>query len=89
MKQVSITIINKLGLHIRASNVLVNTAQRFSSDITLSSDKKTADAKSIMDLMLLGAGKGTELTLTVDGSDEDAALEKVSALINNRFGEAE
>ena len=89
MKQAQVTIINKLGLHIRACNVLVSTAQRFSSKITLNTEKKSADAKSIMDLMMLGASKGVELTIKAEGEDEDAACDKVVELINNRFGEAE
>lgn len=89
MKQTDITIINKLGLHIRASNLLVNTAQRFQSKIELIGNNKTADAKSIMNLMLLGAGKGMQLTLRVEGDDEEAAFTAIVDLINNRFNEAE
>lgn len=89
MKQVEITIINKLGLHIRASNLLVKTAQRFHSKIELLTQSKNADAKSIMSLMLLGASKGTTLTLRVEGDDEQQALTTICDLINNRFGESE
>lgn len=84
-----ITLINKLGLHIRASNVLVNACQRFNSKIELIRGDKTADAKSIMNLMLLGAPCGTELTLRVEGDDEQAAFDAVKTLINDRFGESE
>jgi phosphocarrier protein HPr len=89
MKTEQLEIINKLGLHIRASNVLVNTAQRFSSRIYLFIGEKKADAKSIMDLMLIGASMGATLTLEVDGDDEESAFEAIKSLINNRFGESE
>lgn len=89
MKSDNITLINKLGLHIRAANNLVNTAQRFESRITLTKDGKVADAKSIINLMLLGAACGQTLNLEVDGADEEAAFQAVTHLINNRFGESE
>ena len=89
MIETDIDIINKLGLHARAAAKLVSTASQFSSSIRLGKGERLIDAKSIMALLMLGAGKGTRLRLVVDGSDEAAAHAAVVALINNRFDEAE
>ena len=89
MQTEQVIICNKLGLHARASIKLVNVASRFSSHSELIKDNKTADCKSIMSIMMLGASKGTELTLTVTGPDELEALTQIKALIANRFDEAE
>lgn len=83
------TICNKLGLHARAASKLANTANQFGSQIKVSCNGKTIDAKSIMSLMLLAACKGTEITVFADGKDENNALEAVIALIDNRFDEDE
>ena len=82
-----ITIINRLGLHARAAAKLVDCATRFSSRIDLLKRDHGVDAKSIMSVMMLAAGQGTELTLRISGEDEQAALEALVGLINNRFGE--
>lgn len=84
-----ITIVNKLGLHARAAIKLVNLASRYSAESQLSNGTKTVNCKSIMGIMMLGASKGTELTLTVTGTDELEALSQIKALIANRFDEAE
>jgi phosphocarrier protein len=84
-----ITIINKLGLHARASAKLVNLASRFASESQLIKDGQKVNAKSIMGMMLLAAKKGTELELVVSGEDEEAAMAAIVELINNRFGEEE
>ena len=84
-----ITIVNKLGLHARAAIKLVNLAGRFSAESQLSNGTKTVNCKSIMGIMMLGASKGTELTLIVTGDDEAEALSQIKALIANRFDEAE
>lgn len=89
MSQQTTTICNKLGLHARAASKLANTANQFGSKVTVSCNSKTIDAKSIMSLMLLAACKGTEITVAADGSDAQAAVEAVVALINNRFEEDE
>lgn len=89
MPSTRITIINKLGLHARASAKLVATASGFSSRITLDRDGKTADAKSIMSVMMLAASQGTELLITTEGDDAAAALQAVCDLINDYFGEGE
>lgn len=82
-------IINRLGLHARAAAKLVATASRFSASVKLQKDGKSADAKSIMAVMMLAAGKGSQLTVQCDGEDETAALAAVEALIQDRFGEDE
>lgn len=84
-----ITIINKLGLHARASAKFVSTAARYQSHIDVSKDSQTVNGKSIMGIMMLAANKGTELTLQIDGPDEEAMNEALTDLINNFFGEPE
>lgn len=85
-----ITISNRLGLHARAAARLVSTTSKFSCQIRIGSkEKKMVDAKSIMAVMMLAAGKGTELDLQFDGADEAQAHDAVVALINNRFDEPE
>ena len=83
----TLTIINKLGLHARAAAKLASTCTRFSSNIQIGVNRKMADGKSIMSLMLLAAAKGSEIELVVDGDDEAKAVAAVTELINNRFGE--
>lgn len=89
MIKVQVTIINKLGLHARASAKFVSLAARFQSHIEVSKLSQTVNGKSIMGVMMLAAGQGTELTLSIDGPDEEAMQEALLNLINNRFGEAE
>ncbi len=89
MLQSNITIINKLGLHARAAAKMVQTASRFSADVKLIRDHREVNAKSIMGVMMLAAAKGTELTLRVEGSDENEALQAVQDLVADRFGEDE
>ncbi len=89
MIQTQVTIVNKLGLHARAAAKLVGCASAFSSDIRAGKDGRMVDAKSIMSVMMLAAGKGTVLDLHIDGKDENAALEALQLLIANRFGEPE
>ncbi|MFN7096835.1 MAG: HPr family phosphocarrier protein [Gammaproteobacteria bacterium] len=85
----TVTIINKLGLHARASAKLVNTAARFSSHIDIKRGAKTVNGKSIMGVMMLAASKGTELELHIEGEDEKDAMQALRDLIANRFGEDE
>ncbi len=85
----TVVISNKLGLHARAAAKLVTTASQFKSGLRLHKDDKVVDGKSIMSVMLLAAGIGTELVIEADGPDEDAALEAVCALIDDKFGEGE
>jgi phosphocarrier protein HPr len=87
MQEHAITIINKLGLHARAAGKLVETTSKFSCDITIEKDGRNVDGKSIMAMMMLAAGKGTQITIKANGEDEEEALHAIIALINNRFGE--
>lgn len=89
MIETQVTIINKLGLHARAAAKFVGCASAFSSNIQTGKDGKLVDGKSIMSIMMLAAGKGTVLDLHIEGSDEEAALEALEALIANRFDEPE
>lgn len=89
MREVEVTIVNRLGLHARAAGKLVNLARTFESRVTLARGGDAVDAKSIMAVMLLAAPIGTRLLLRVDGEDEAAALDAITGLIANRFGEAE
>jgi phosphocarrier protein len=84
-----ITIINKLGLHARAASKLVNQASQFECDIYIDRNGNRVNAKSIMGVMMLAASKGTEIILEAEGNDEQACLDAVVELINNRFDETE
>ncbi len=88
MKQ-EILIINKLGLHARASTKLTQTASQFKSDIWIERNGRRVNAKSIMGVMMLAASKGSTVTLETAGADEAEAMEALVTLINNRFGEPE
>lgn len=89
MLEREVEIINKLGLHARAAAKLVSCASSFSADVTISFKAQSVDAKSIMSVMLLAASKGSLVTIRCDGRDEQAAMDGVTELIANRFGEAE
>lgn len=89
MLERSITIINKLGLHARAAAKLVSTASAYSSKVKVSFNGKEVDGKSIMSVMMLAASKGCELTLKVEGDDQDTAMQAIIDLINDRFEEDE
>jgi phosphocarrier protein len=84
-----VTIINKLGLHARAAAKLVATASEFESTVQLSRKGRQVDAKSIMPVMMLAASQGTEIELIANGSDEAEAIEALSALVDDYFGEGE
>lgn len=89
MIQTQVIIVNKLGLHARAAAKFVACAAAFSSSIKAGRDGQLVDGKSIMSVMMLAAGKGTVLDLHIQGRDEEAALEALKTLIENRFDEAE
>lgn len=89
MIEQDIEIINKLGLHARASAKLTQLAAKFQSEVWMTRNKRRVNAKSIMGVMMLAAGKGAKVTLETDGPDEQAAFEALTRLINDRFGEAE
>ena len=89
MKNTTITVINRLGMHARASAKFVHLASRYKSDVTLEGNGHQANGKSIMGIMMLAAGKGSRLTLRVNGADEDEATHALLSLVENRFGEEE
>jgi phosphocarrier protein len=89
MIQKKLTIINRLGLHARAASKLVETAQAFSSNISISEGDSNANGKSIMSLLILAAPCNSILTITIEGEDEADAMNALVTLINNRFDEAE
>ena len=84
-----IEIINKLGLHARASSKLTQTASQFSSEIWIEKNGRKVNAKSIMGVMMLAAAQGSNITLEANGTDETAAMAALQALINDYFGEGE
>lgn len=89
MKSAQVVIINKLGLHARAAAKLVQLSHQFDSEITLGKDGEEANAKSIMDLLMLSGSKDSVLTLMAEGRDEDMAVEEIGRLITDKFGEGE
>lgn len=89
MIKTKIKIINKLGLHARASAKFVSIAAKFQSQIDVTSNSQTVNGKSIMGVMMLAANKGSELIMEIDGPDEVQMNEALTHLINNYFGEGE
>jgi phosphocarrier protein len=87
MLKQTLTIINKLGLHARAATKLVRLASQFESNIQFKNKHREVDGKSIMGVMFLAAGKGTEIELIVNGADESSAMSQLSILIQDGFGE--
>lgn len=85
----NIEIVNKLGMHARAAAQFVQLASNFSSHIEIEKDRRRVNGKSIMGVMMLAASKGSEITLHIDGEDEDESMDKLEQLINNRFNEEE
>ena len=85
----SITISNKLGLHARASAKLTKIATSFKCEVFMSRNGRRVNAKSIMGVMMLAAGLGAEVEIETDGEDEQAAMNALVALINDKFGEGE
>lgn len=83
------TIINKLGLHARASAKFVTTASQFDCEINVSRNDRTVNGKSIMGMMMLAAAKGTDIEITAEGKQAEQALNALEALINDYFGEGE
>lgn len=84
-----IEIINKLGLHARAAAKLVTCAGAFASHVQVERQGQRVNGKSIMGVMMLAASQGTQVTLLIDGEDEEAACAALEKLIANRFGEGE
>jgi phosphocarrier protein HPr len=89
MIQQEVEIVNKLGLHARASAKLTQLAAKFQSEVWMTRNKRRVNAKSIMGVMMLAAGKGAIVTLEADGADEKECFDALLNLIQTKFGEGE
>ncbi len=89
MIQQEVEIINKLGLHARASAKLTQLAAKYKSEVWMTRNKRRVNAKSIMGVMMLAAGKGAVVTLEADGVDEKECFDALFNLIQTKFGESE
>lgn len=89
MQKREVEIVNKLGLHARASAKLTQLAGTFAAQVFVAKGTRRVNAKSIMGVMMLAAGKGSRLTLETDGADEAEAMDAIAALIAEKFGEGE
>jgi len=89
MISTEVEIINKLGLHARASTKLTQTASKFASEIWITRNGRRVNAKSIMGVMMLAAAKGSFVTLEANGADEKEAINGLTTLITDYFGEGE
>jgi phosphocarrier protein HPr len=83
----TVTVVNRLGVHARAAAKFVHLATRFQATILVARDGRQMDGKSIMGILLLAAACGSTVTISADGSDEEAALDALSSLIADGFGE--
>jgi phosphocarrier protein len=89
MQQREIEIVNKLGLHARASAKLTQLAAKYQCDVSLARSGRKVNAKSIMGVMMLAAGKGSRIMLETDGPDETEAMHAIAVLIGDCFGEGQ
>jgi phosphocarrier protein len=89
MLQQEVEIVNRLGLHARASAKLTQLAGEFTAEVWVSRNGRRVNAKSIMGVMMLAAAKGSRITVETDGADEAQAMQAVTALIADKFGEGE
>jgi len=89
MQRRELEIINKLGLHARASAKLTQLAAKFESDVQVMRNDRKVNAKSIMGVMMLAAGKGSKITVEIDGPDEAAAMDAIVKLVGDYFGEGQ
>ena len=89
MARAEAEIVNKLGLHARASVKLTQLASRFASDVWMERNLRRINAKSIMGVMMLAAGRGAKVVIEATGDDEDEAVEAILKLIDDKFGEGE
>ena len=89
MLQREVEIVNKLGLHARASAKLTQLAGSYACEVWLSRNGRRVNAKSIMGVMMLAAAKGSKVTVETDGADEEQAMQALTRLIGDKFGESE
>lgn len=87
MPEITLTIIHEVGLHARPASMFVQTAAKFSSDIDVTHGETTANAKSILAVLTLGAHKDSEITIKAEGDDAAEALSALEQLVLNNFGE--
>lgn len=87
MPEITLVVEHEAGLHARPAALFVQTASKFNSDISVSHNGRTANAKSILTVLTLGAFQGAEITIKAEGEDADKALAALEELINNNFGE--
>ena len=85
--EVDVKVLNTLGLHARPAALLVRKANTFQSDITLSGPSGSGSCKSVLDLLMLAAGRGTTLKLAAEGGDAEAASQAIAAMFQSKFGE--
>ena len=89
MQQLEVEIVNKLGLHARASAKLTQLASTYQAEVWMTRNGRRVNAKSIMGVMMLAAAKGTTVTIETSGADENEAMAALLELIRDKFGEAE
>jgi phosphocarrier protein HPr len=89
MPQIDLVVSNKLGLHARAAAKLTKLASQFGSEIFIAKEARRVNAKSIMGVMMLAAGKGTNVQIQAEGGDADQALDAIRELFDDKFGEGE
>jgi phosphocarrier protein len=89
MIRTTLVISNKLGLHARASAKLTKLASGFQCEVFMSRNGRRVNAKSIMGIMMLAAGVGSEVELETEGADEQQAVDAITALVNDKFGEGQ
>ena len=87
MPEKTVIVTHKVGLHARPASVFVQTASKFSSDISVTCEDRTANAKSILTVLTLGAHQGAEITIKAEGEDAEDALDTLIALVEDNFGE--
>jgi phosphocarrier protein len=87
MQEKEATIVNKLGMHLRAAAVFIEQVNKFKCQVYLKKEGRSVNAKSIMGLLTLGAACGSTVTIITDGEDEVEASDALAALVQNRFGE--
>ena len=89
MPSLTVTICNKLGMHARAASTFVKVSSKYKSTISIHKDGMGVNGKSILGIMTLAAAEGNQITLQAEGEDARQALQELSLLIKNRFGEEE
>ena len=89
MIRTTLVISNKLGLHARASAKLTKLASSFQCEVFMTRNSRRVNAKSIMGIMMLAAGLGSEVVLETEGEDEQQATDAIAALVNDKFGEGQ